>query len=146
MNETNIEKINNLETQFFLLKENYINSYVLYKNNPSINEYRNQFNSVEGKLDKLDGNVFMMENNLNNDINKLKNELNELVTNINLKKDNINKKQKVLNNLMNNDSAAIKLYEDKIMLYNKNFLNLVIYILGSIGMVYLGYKKYKENI
>jgi hypothetical protein len=140
------EQINNLENQIFLLKENYIKTYVLYHNNPSVSEYSNQFFSIEGKLDKLNGDVFIMENNLNSNNEKLKKNLEQVKYKINELKRIIKEHSRELNLIKGNNSAAEQLYANKVINYNSSFTNLIVYLLGSVGMIYFGYKKYKENI
>lgn len=146
MTNQEIEKINNLENQFFLLRENYIKTYTLYHNNPSVSEYSNQFFSIEGKLDKLNGDVFVLENNIDKKNVDLKNELGKIKYQIEQLKKIIKENTRELNLIKGNNSAAEQLYANKVSNYNTNFYNLVIYLLGSVGMIYFGYKKYKENI
>lgn len=146
MTNQEIEKINNLENQFFLLRENYIKTYTLYHNNPSVSEYSNQFFSIEGKLDKLNGDVFVLENNIDKKNVDLKNELGTIKYQIEQLKKIIKENTRELNLIKGNNSAAEQLYANKVSNYNTNFYNLVIYLLGSVGMIYFGYKKYKENI
>lgn len=142
----NNNKIKSFENKLNVLKNEYINSYALYLNNKNINSYLENYDKVDSKITKSFNDLFIIENNLLNETDDKKNKLKDIEKDIVEIKKQIGEKEQRLSTLLSKDNSAVQLYEDKIDIYNNIFFNLIIYFLGSIGMIFFGYKKYKQNI
>jgi predicted RNase H-like nuclease (RuvC/YqgF family) len=72
------DKINALESQFKAALNDYKKAYVLYKSNPTFDEYKNNFFSLQKNIKNMNSSLFIVTNEIETNIDSLNNEINKI--------------------------------------------------------------------
>jgi hypothetical protein len=136
------EKLNELNINFFMVLDEVIKMYPIYKSNPDYPEYQNMYAIDMGNLETVKKEFFL----LNNSIEKANELLNGNVKKFNEQIDILDKKNKSLREKYKFSSNSIHSAEgligQKQEIYNEKVLNLIFLILGVTGIAVMNYKEF----
>lgn len=65
------EKINNIQTSFFSVLDDFKKYYVFYNKNPEVDEYQNFYSNSKGQLQQLNSDIFLVTNDIQQKIQEL---------------------------------------------------------------------------
>ena len=130
-NNINIEKINKIKNRFYAILDDYKKYYIDYYSNPSVEEYKNNFDLITQQLTENENEL----NELSISINK---ELSNSYTNFNLDISNDNStltQEELIHKLSDTLIASNKLINDKKELYNKQYIYNLELIIGILIII-----------
>lgn len=146
LNNTNLpsyynKKINELNTQFFLVTKEITNSFPLSKTYPNVNKYVVNYNNDLNNQDKVKSELYVLKNELQKDIQNTENNEKKLMSEIN-KYEGENKKLKnKIKQLIDKNEGAIGFYNDFNKYYNKEIIkNIIFFIITLSVIIYIIYK------
>lgn len=67
--EQNYEKIQTYKSQLYSVLDDFKKSYVTYKSNPDISEYKANFSNQEAAVNSVNKDLFILTNDIENNIN-----------------------------------------------------------------------------
>jgi len=126
-----------IQEQYGPILDDFTKYYVLYKQNPSSNEYTQMFSSIKGNLHKINSQLFTVTNVIQTSITELNNVMTQLNSDIEEeKKANYILKNHIhdLNNEKNGASEMINNYQT---MYNLQYFTNFTMFLGIILVVYM---------
>lgn len=136
-----IEKLDELNINFFMVLDELIKMYPIYKLNPDYPEYQSIYAVDMGNFETVKKEIFLLKNSIEKDNEKL----NDKVRKINNEIDVLDKKNKALREKYSFSSNAILssdgLISQKQDMYNNKKLNLIFLALGVVGLAVMNYKE-----
>ena len=147
MEDTNSfgEKADILNQRFYLLLENFKNSYILHKENVNYSVNKTKFEEEKDKLQNYFKTVLLLDNK----IDVKTNELNFFIKNnskiaITEKMKNEKLKQR-FNNISNGDETSGQMYDDTKVLYLQRYIQFIIIIIGILILSLFLYKMFNDE-
>lgn len=147
MEDTNSfgEKADILNQRFYLLLENFKNSYILHKENVNYSVNKTKFEEEKDKLQNYFKTVLLLDNK----IDVKTNELNFFIKNNNKiaiteKMKNEKLKQR-FNNISNGDETSGQMYDDTKVLYLQRYIQFIIIIIGILILSLFLYKMFNDE-
>lgn len=136
-----IEKLDELNINFFMVLDELIKMYPIYKLNPDYPEYQSIYAVDMGNFETVKKEIFLLKNSIEKDNERL----NDKVRKINNEIDVLDKKNKALREKYSFSSNAILssdgLISQKEEMYNNKKLNLIFLALGVVGLAVMNYKE-----
>ena len=83
-----MEKINNIEKQFFSALDDFKKYYVFYNKNPEVNEYQNYYVNSKSQLQSMSKDLFLLTNDISKNIEFLNNEMKDVSVKLEKEKKN----------------------------------------------------------
>ena len=147
MEDTNSfgEKADILNQRFYLLLENFKNSYILHKENVNYSVNKTRFEEEKDKLQNYFKTILLLDNK----IDVKTNELNFFIKNNNKiaiteKMKNEKLKQR-FNNISNGDETSGQMYDDTKVLYLQRYIQFIIIIIGILILSLFLYKMFNDE-
>ena len=147
MEDTNSfgEKADILNQRFYLLLENFKNSYILHKENVNYSVNKTKFEEEKDKLQNYFKTVLLLDNK----IDVKTNELNFFIKNNNKiaiteKMKNEKLKQR-FNNISNGDETSGQMYDDTKVLYIQRYIHFIIIVIGILILSLFLYKMFNDE-
>jgi hypothetical protein len=147
MEDTNSfgEKADILNQRFYLLLENFKNSYILHKENVNYSVNKTRFEEEKDKLQNYFKTILLLDNK----IDVKTNELNFFIKNNNKiaiteKMKNEKLKQK-FNNISNGDETSGQMYDDTKVLYIQRYIHFIIIVIGILILSLFLYKMFNDE-
>ena len=135
------EKLKEINIHFFIVLDEIIKMYPIYKLNPDYPEYQNVYANYMSKFEKTKQDLFLLKNSIEKDSSKI----NKKVILMNKTIDIMEKENKYLRENHNISSDHILssdgLINQKQELYNEKLLNLFFLIVGVAGVAIMNYKE-----
>lgn len=134
-----------LNQRFYLLLENFKNSYVLHKENVNYNVNKNKFEGNKNDLQNFLKTILLLDNNIDLDTNKLNSFVKE--TNKTIKKEKVKNKKltDIYKNIMNGDSTNEQMYDDTKVIYSQRYIHFIVLIIGIVIISFFLYNLYKDE-
>jgi hypothetical protein len=135
------DKLKELNTTFYLVLDELVKMYPIYKANPDYPEYQNMYAIDTGNFEKAKKDLFLLKNSIERDSE---------IVNINVKKMNamidiLEKRNSNLRNKYHISSSSVLssegLISQKQEVYNEKLLNLFFLILGVTGVAVMNYRE-----
>ena len=128
-----------LNQRFYLLLENFKNSYILHKENVNYDVNKKKFEGNKNELQNFLKTILLLDNNVDLDTNKLNSFVKE--TNKTIKNEKVKNKKltDIYKNIMNGDSTNEQMYDERKQ-YTYN-----VHIPAVVSYTYQGNKK-KERV
>jgi len=147
MEDTNSfgEKADILNQRFYLLLENFKNSYILHKENVNYSVNKTRFEEEKDKLQNYFKTILLLDNK----IDVKTNELNFFIKNNNKiaiteKMKNEKLKQR-FNNISNGDETSGQMYDDTKVLYIQRYIHFIIIVIGILILSLFLYKMFNDE-
>jgi hypothetical protein len=137
-------KLISIQEQYAPILDDFIKYYVLYKQNPSSNEYTQMFSSIKGNLHKINSQLFTETNTIETSIKYL----NDIMSKMNSEIEEEKKVNEILkhkiHDLKNEKNGASEMIDNYQTMYNLQYFTNCTMFLGIIlimTMLYFVYKK-----
>lgn len=136
MESYNVDKLKKkakiLNQRFYLLLEEFKETFLLHKQNEKYELNKNKFNSSKGNLQNFFKEIVIFDNEIENKTNlSLKSLKDDKLSNKKLKNDN-KKFNDQVDNLEHGDKTSRQIYLDKKELYVREYVRLIVIVLGLI--------------
>jgi hypothetical protein len=133
--ETISSQLISIHEQDKAILDDFKKYYVLYKQNPSSNEYTQMFSSIKGNVHKIHSQLFTVTNAIQTGIT----DLNDLMRKLNIKIKEEKKENEILiihlNKLNNENNGASEMIDNYQTMYNLQYFKNFTMILGIILLV-----------
>lgn len=134
-----------IQEQERAILDDFTKYYILYKQNPSSNEFTQMFSSIKGNVHKIHSQLFTVTNTIQTGIT----DLNDLMRELNTKIEEEKKANKILildlNKLNNRNNGASEMVDNYQSMYNlqyfKNFTMILGIILLILMLIFINKKK-----
>jgi len=134
-----------IQEQERAILDDFTKYYILYKQNPSSNEFTQMFSSIKGNVHKIHSQLFTVTNTIQTGIT----DLNDLMRELNTKIEEEKKANKILildlNKLNNRNNGATEMVDNYQSMYNlqyfKNFTMILGIILLILMLIFINKKK-----
>ena len=133
-----------LNSQFFIILDNYVNEYKISKSHPDISSYSDILAATESRYKDLKKRIFLYKNSLERKNEELTEKIRKQTKDIETFRTRINRLKSQSNNLHTIENSALGLYEEEINLYSNVYYEIIAIIIGIIlasGYTYASFRK-----
>lgn len=140
-----LDKVKQLKTNFFMALREYKKYFIFNKKNPEYLEYDTLLNNSRDKLNSVMENLHKIINDLTKNIDNYNIKLSNIYEKINiLKTQNAVLKSK-LKNIRSEALGSEEMIDDFEKLYNIQYINNLLFLLGLILSIIFSLKMFKSN-
>lgn len=133
--ETISSQLITIHEQERAILDDFTKYYILYKQNPSSNEFTQMFSSIKGNVHKIHSQLFTVTNTIQTGIT----DLNDLMRELNTKIEEEKKANEILilnlNKLNNRNNGASEMVDNYQSMYNLQYFKNFTMILGIILLI-----------
>ena len=133
-------KIEEIDTQFYLLLEDYKRFYIASGLDKDSNDLETAFLREKMMLENNKQNVFLLKNQIQSAYNKESDQINKLEDILKNERHRLKINSKKEAELQGLDEAALQMLDDKNVSYNKRIITISNIIIGIIATGFLIYK------
>lgn len=147
MEDTNSfgEKADILNQRFYLLLENFKNTYILHKENVNYSVNKTKFEEGKNKLQNFYKSIVLLDNKIDvktNDLNLFIKNNNKIAITEKMKNEKLKQR---FNNISNGDETSGQMYDDTKVLYIQRYIHFIIIVIGILILSLFLYKMFNDE-
>jgi len=135
------DKLKELNTNFFIVLDELVKMYPIYKANPDYPEYQNIYAVDSGNFENAKKNLFLLQNSIQKDSQTINLTVKKMNTIIDILEKENSKLRKTYNISSSSVLSSEGLINQKQEVYNQKLLDLIFLIIGVAGIAVMTYKE-----
>ena len=145
MNSAYNQKLIALTNQYNFLITDFVKYFVFFNKNPSVDEYRNLYNSNKGQIQSVFTDLVTLKSNIEKEVGQMNSKVQLITT-------EINNNEKIYNNLFtlnlqssNTRDGSVSLIDETKEIYNKQYyLNVELFI-GILLLLFMYFNPFSKQ-
>lgn len=135
------DKLKELNTNFFMVLDELVKMYPIYKANPDYPEYQNMYAVDNANFENAKKNLFLLQNSIEKDSETVNITVKKMNAIIDILENENSRLRKTYNISSSSVLSSEGLINQKQEVYNEKLLNLIFLIIGVAGIGVMTYKQ-----